>query len=173
MAMLYRQVQFIQARVDAYEAILSNPLNVLRGIFRRKWLKQRVGELQLALIQKHDAELKQAVEVVKAEKMKPKLTVVGANGIPKLALVLVAALAFSGCVTKRVYKADVEKARTEGYEKANRECLALQQKIAIYVTSLQDRLRKFNQLNEDNSLRTKKNDDSKSWNANQGANDEN
>lgn len=73
---------------------------------------------------------------------------------------LAAIAVLSGCGTRSQIKEATALAEKEGYLKASQECLELQTKYARAVTSLQadlkeknERLRKFNQLNPDGSLK--------------------
>lgn len=78
--------------------------------------------------------------------------------------------AFAMIAPACVPKSRLIDARNEGFADADRQCLALQAKINSQVNAIQvdlasknERLRRFNQLNEDGTLRTKKSDDSKGW----------
>lgn len=85
----------------------------------------------------------------------------------KLIVITAAALFLTtGCATKSA----LSKKYQEGFNAANQQCIELQAKIQQYVNGVQvdlaaknERLRRFNQLNEDNTLRTKKNDDRESY----------
>jgi len=100
-ATLYRQIQFIQTRLQAYEIVTFEMglIDVIKSLFSRKTLRTRVDQVQLRLIQEHDQAAKESLEKSKEEKTKPKLTIVGANGISKLTFILVVGALSSGCVS--------------------------------------------------------------------------
>lgn len=83
LAIIYRQVMFIQTRIEAYETVLSNRWNVLRGTFDPQSIKKLVDMEQLRLIRKHDEEVRENEEKNKQERLKPKLSIISPNGILK------------------------------------------------------------------------------------------
>jgi hypothetical protein len=143
-ALLYRQIGFLNTRMEAFEAVLSTRWAMIRAVLNPQWLKAAVNKKQLEIMKAHDDELKEAA---KENAMKPKLTIV------KAVAVILAFGLFSGCVSKTYHKRVVENAYTIGFTEADEECIELQRKIQSYVGPLQERLRRFNQLNDDGSLR--------------------
>ena len=79
MASLFRQIQFLNLRLLAYEQIVSKPWVAMRGLFQPQWLWQKVDKLQMQFIKEHDEEVAKAIEVQK----QPKIDIIGANGIIK------------------------------------------------------------------------------------------
>ena len=78
-----------------------------------------------------------------------------------LSVVFLASL--SACASKQKIKDSYDKGHRAGYAQADGECIKLQKKIEKYLKKLQNelqikegRLRRFNQLNEDDSLRNSK-----------------
>lgn len=157
-ATIYKQLLFLDSRMQSYEMVLSDRKSMLKAIWSPKWLKGAVDKFQMNLLQKHGKQMDEAVKKRDEESRKPKITLLKAVSVAVLSLGL-----FSGCVSMKVYKADIKKSYEHGYKDADAECIKLQERIKPYVIGLQERLRKFNQLNEDGSLRTKKVDDSKGW----------
>ena len=93
----------------------------------------------------------------------------------KMIVILALALIAPACASK----SQLQKARTEGFTEADRQCLELQGRIQERIAQLKsdlaaknERLRRFNQINEDGTLRTKAVDDSKGWDKQGGSNDE-
>ena len=74
---LYKQIQFLNTRMRAYEKVLSSRKAMLKAIFNPEWLKQAVDVAQLDFLAEHDREMREAAEKVKAERPKAKLTIVG------------------------------------------------------------------------------------------------
>lgn len=163
---IYKQCRYLDTRLTAYEMLFENRKAILKAIWNPQWLRTAADAIQLELIKKHDEEIQESAKRAEEEAKKPKLTVV-----KSLAFIL--AFSLVSCVSIPTNKKQKEQSFNEGYAKANIECLDLQIKIRDYVYALQERLRKFNQLNEDGTLRSKKNDDSKGWDKNEGQNDEN
>lgn len=161
-AALYQQVNFLNLRFIAYENILNNRWTMLKAIFTPSKVQTLVNNEHIKLLKDHEKEVMERMKAMKEESAKPKIQLVAANGMPKLAA-LVALLLLQGCVSLRTHEMKKVESYQAGYEAADKECTRLQVKLGAYVTSLQERLRKFNQLNEDGSLRTKTNDDSKDW----------
>ena len=141
-ALLYRQFQFLNTRMEAYETVLSSRKAMFRALWNPKWLKAAVDAIQMALMKAHDEKMKAIVE----EKKKPKLAV------PKPGLTVVTALLlgllFSGCVSKRYHDFALGEAtvKIQDCEKVNR---ALVNEIAAKTK----RLDAFNQVDEYGRLR--------------------
>lgn len=159
LAMVYRQLQFLDARIAAYETVLSSTWNTLKAIFNRSWLMKQVEIEQLKILREHDQAIRESIEKAKEEKAKPKLTIVGSNGISKLTAICLFLLV-SGCVTSKTHR--------EVIRQNDLKVRSLQNEINAKT----ERLRRFNQINEDGSLRTKRNDDSKGWDRHEGSNDQ-
>lgn len=155
--MVYRQVMFLSSRHDAYEIVLSKPWARIRALFSNAWLRREVDSVQLRLVNEHDERVKQNAEMAKAEARKPKI--VGLNG--KVLVVLLIAFMPTSCVSISKHKRLQERYRID------------MARITNEVNAKTERLRRFNQINEDGSLRSKKNDDSKGWDQNEGSHDEN
>lgn len=75
-AAIYRQNQFMDTRIRAYEKIFSSRWTLLKLLIDPKFLKTQVDIEQMILLRKHDDEVKAAAEKLKEEQSKPKLTVV-------------------------------------------------------------------------------------------------
>lgn len=153
LAMLYRQVQFIQTRIDAYEKVLSTTGSVFKAFLNRSWLKYEVDRVQVELLKEHDEMIKASVEKAKEEAKKPKLSIVGANGISKLTVAVLMLFVISGCVSKKTYNHGLKDSYQSGYKAADQECIGLQKKYISYIESLKDRLKRFNQIDENGELR--------------------
>lgn len=81
-ATIYRQVGFLNSRMEAFE----NVLKASRLIDRLKWLLwpmdliKAVNSAHLALMKQRDDEVRESRERIEAERKKPKIQIVGANG---------------------------------------------------------------------------------------------
>lgn len=157
MAAMARQLLFVETRQEAMELVMSSTSNVLRGIFNTSWLKRQIDQEQVKLLQGHEDRAREYREKERQEEAKPKLSI-GANGLSKL-VGFIFVLSFLGCVPRAYYQNKVEI-----LEHANSECLAKVKTQDNEIKQKTDKLRRFNQINEDGSLRTKVNDDSKGWN---------
>lgn len=155
--MVYRQVMFLSSRHDAYEIVLSKPWARIRALFSNTWLRREVDSVQLRIVNEHDELVKKNAELAQAEARKPKI--VGLNG-KVLAIIFMSVLSTS-CVSMTKHKRLQERYRIDVATLTNE------------VNAKTQRLRRFNQINEDGSLRVRKNDDSKGWDQNEGSNDEN
>ena len=162
-AILYQQVNFVNMRMAAYESVLSTKWMMFKAIFDPKGIQSLVDTAQMKLIQRHDQEVAERMKKAKEESAKPKIQVVSANGMPKI-VALLAILLFPSCVSINKHNAKVDEAYHRGYKQADQECTDLQKKIGGYITQLQERLRRFGQLNDDGSLKTDKRNNGKGWN---------
>jgi len=158
-AILYRQIQFLDTRLRAYEAVLHTPMDIISAIFFRKSFQERVNILQKALLAEHDQKIREVAQKQREEALKPKINIVG----PLTTLALLFFL--SGCYTPSQYKQHEKESYDRGYAAANTECLALQAKIGFYVASMLERLKLFNQIDERGELRKLKmnDEDISSW----------
>lgn len=127
---LYRQVQFLNARQQAYEMLLNSKWDILKALWNPNALKADVDKYQLAILQKHDEDMKKRAQEAMQEAQKPKLIVPNApNGIkPLIAIALVLSL-FQGCVSKSYHKKEMKRAYDEAkegsdfqYAQANKNC---------------------------------------------------
>lgn len=75
-ALIYKQVTFLDSRLQSFESVLQTSTWWER-LFGINHLIQKVDRLHLALIQKHDEELKKHKQEQAA---KPKLTIVSPTG---------------------------------------------------------------------------------------------
>lgn len=153
LAMLYRQVQFIQTRVDAYEKVLSTTSAVFKAFLNRSWLKYEVDRMQMELLKEHDEMIKASVEKAKEEAKKTKLTIVSGNGLSIAVFLFIAMSIFSGCVTKQTYNKGMKESYQAGFKDADQECIQLQKKYVSYIDTLKERLKRFNQIDENGELR--------------------
>lgn len=80
LSMIYRQLVFLDTRLQAIEFTLSSPWEILMTIFRPSQFWKKVNNLQVGLMHRHDEEIKSRVEKQKEESKKPKLTIVNQNG---------------------------------------------------------------------------------------------
>lgn len=67
----YRQMVFLDTRMQAFEMVLSRRWSFLHAIIRPKWIVEEVNILHLALMRKHDEDLRKARE---EQETKPNLT---------------------------------------------------------------------------------------------------
>lgn len=79
-SMIYRQMVFIDTRLQAMESVFKKLSWWERVFLSPADLFQRIDKIHLEVMRLHDEQLKQANEEQKA---KPKLTIVGANGALK------------------------------------------------------------------------------------------
>ncbi len=126
--------------------------NVLLAFLSPASFKKAVDQMQNHLLVLHEQKVRETIQAREAEAKKPKLTLINPNGFKGVAVALLVALALVGCVSTKRYKDERVKMYNEGYEAANFECLSLQQKIAPYLKSLQDRLRLYNQIDPKGNL---------------------
>lgn len=75
--MIYRQMVFIDTRLQAMESVFKKLSWFERIFLNQEALFQRIDKLHFEVMRAHDEQLKQANEEQKA---KPKLTIVAANG---------------------------------------------------------------------------------------------
>lgn len=78
-ALIYRQVQFLNTRLSAIEAVLESRIGLLKALFSSTWLKNTVDNVQKALLKQHDDEMRALAEKKKEEAQKPKITLL--NGV--------------------------------------------------------------------------------------------
>lgn len=150
---IYNQLKFIDSRMQAFEAVLENRWDMLKAIWNPKGFKKAVDEMQIYIMHKHDQKVNEAVQKAQAEAQKPKLSIISPNGFKGVGMVVLFAFAlFPGCVSTKFHKKEMERSRSEGYASANLECLTLQKKIQNYINSLNERLKKFNQLDSAGNL---------------------
>lgn len=150
---IYRQLQFLNTRMNAYDLVLSKKWNLLWAIFAPSWFMKQVDAFQAVLLQKQNEELKKAVEEAK----KPKVTLLNPLGV---AICLI--LLFSGCVPKYryvhdIYVKDIEiktlrdqctSDLTKVVKEANDYFALLKNEINLRT----ERLRKFKQVDADGNL---------------------
>jgi hypothetical protein len=77
-AMIYRQMVFLDCRVQAFEKVLTEPWALLKAIFNPLAALRRVNNFQIELMKRHDQELTEAVQERKA---KPNLVIARPNGV--------------------------------------------------------------------------------------------
>lgn len=150
---LYRQLQFVRTRLEALELVLTNPWNCFKAVFSPQWLWSRVDFLQMALLQKHDAEVRESAERLKEEKAKPSL-IVPSNGFKKLIAVTVAFL-FSGCVSRKFHDASIKALSAECHA-AFIEKRIENDLLKRELSDKTKRLESFNQVDEAGILRALK-----------------
>ena len=156
---LLRQNGRISARLEAFETLVKK--RPFLFLFRPALFWALVNKNWMGILRKHDRDVSEAAQKVQEDRSKPKLTIVPANAAIKSLCLILLVLSLSSCVPPEYHKNKVKAAYDAGYQEANAECLNLQLTISEYVDSLKARLRKFNQLNEDDTLRTRGNDDSR------------
>lgn len=81
MSLILRQFEFMKTRFDAYETVLSSRKAMFRALWNPAWLRRAVDAVQATYLNMIDEQRKAAAEKVKEEASKPKLTIVGANGL--------------------------------------------------------------------------------------------
>lgn len=153
-AMVYRQSVFLDTRLQAMEyMILTHPWMLMLNPDR--WMRL-VGDRQDLLLKKHDQEMMESAQKADAEAKKTKIQIVPANGAIKLVGLVLFIFSLQGCVTAGRYERDLAVARQEGFKDADTQCMALQNRLGQYMTGMQQRLAKLNQLNDDGSLKPAK-----------------
>lgn len=155
LAMVYRQLQFVDTRISAYEKVLSSTWNKLKAMLNHAWLIREVEKQQLEMLKAHDDVIREKAEKVKEEKVKTKLTIVGANGISKLGIVLIAGLFASGCVSAKKFRkmeADMAHNQLQTFV-ALEECRKAYKVQSNELRAKTERLKRFNQLDEQGNLR--------------------
>lgn len=78
---LYRQMTFLNTRLEAYETVLSSRLAMVRALIDPRWLRKAVNETQMYLMAMHDERMEASAKKAKEQEQKPKITIVGANGL--------------------------------------------------------------------------------------------
>lgn len=157
MVTLYRQIQFIQTRLQAYEIVTfeMSLIDVIKSLFSRKALREKVDQVQIKLIQEHDQLAKESIEKKKEESSKPKLTIVGANGISKLAVFFIAGLFASGCISLKKHNKIVSQMAHDN-SNANallEDCKKVSKSKDNELRAKTERLKRFNQLDDKGNLR--------------------
>lgn len=74
-ATVYRQMQFLNSRMQAFEMLLRDRKSIWTWLWSPMILIAQVDALQMALIKKHDEIVKNAAERVSDEARKPKIIV--------------------------------------------------------------------------------------------------
>lgn len=147
---LTKQTLFLDMRMRAYEELMSHRKSIIHSIIDPVWLRLEVDKTQLRMMKDHNEQIKEIVKKRQEDSQKSKIQIIQANGLAKLLIILVCGLIFSGC-------ASFDCQQRINYQ--NRIISNLRNEVNVK----NDRLRKFNQLNEDDSLRGSSNDDSKGW----------
>lgn len=151
LSQMYKQIQFLDTRQQAYERATHGFWNLFDFIFRRKSFNETVDLLQLALLKQHDQKLGEAIRQKHEEMVKPKL-VLPSNGLTKAVAILLLFI-LPSCVSTKKYKEHVDTAYKEGYEANKFDCgLKLNEQDAK-IKALTERLDKFNQVDEKGALR--------------------
>lgn len=70
---MYKRTVFLDTRIRAFETVLTQRWVALRFLFRPEKLMQRINRLHIALMTKHDEEMKKSIDELKT---KPKITLV-------------------------------------------------------------------------------------------------
>lgn len=154
-AAMYKQIQFLDCRQQAIELALRDFWSVFYFVFARKAFWKNVDLLQVGLLRKHDEKIHEMIKQKKEEAMKPKLTLppnVISNGAKLAVMVVCLFTLLPSCVSKKVYKKDIDNAYAQGYEGAKFECDKQLNTQSKYITSLVERLKKFNQVDEHGNL---------------------
>ena len=153
-AFMYKQIQFLDCRQQAYEMAFNSFWSFAFFIFNRKSFMKNVDKLQLALLQQHDEKIHEMVRQKKEEAMKPKLTLPpSVSSAIKIAVVLISVVSLSSCVTQKKYKKGINAAYAEGYEANKFDCDLKLQAQDKKIASLVERLEKFNQVDANGELR--------------------
>jgi hypothetical protein len=79
-ALIIRQLEFVQLRMQALESVIAE---VAKPMFEKDptWLTKRLDEKHMEYLSKAAEEARVMAEKAKEEARKPKLTIVGANGL--------------------------------------------------------------------------------------------
>jgi hypothetical protein len=76
-ALIYRQMVFIDTRIQSFEAVFSQPWAILKFLISPRAMFKRVDSLHLELMRNHDENMRQRA----AEEAKPKISIVSAGSI--------------------------------------------------------------------------------------------
>lgn len=151
---LYRQVNFLNMRVEAYESVLVSRWAMIRAILNPLWLKRQVDAAQLAMLQEHDAAMREKTQKAKEEAAKPKI--ISPFTLKPVAVALLALGLASGCVSTRTHRKALENEKalctaTQGAQakESQKVIRAMENEIA----AKNKRLKKFNQIDEAGRLR--------------------
>ena len=74
---IYRQMVFIDTRLQAFEAVSRKPWELLKALFKPAKLIHKVNALQMELLKQHDEDMQKQAEEKKAA---PKITLLSPNG---------------------------------------------------------------------------------------------
>lgn len=74
---IYRQMVFIDTRLQAFEAVSRKPWFLIKALFWPSEFIRKVNNLQMELLKQHDEDMKKQSEEQKA---KPKITLISPNG---------------------------------------------------------------------------------------------
>lgn len=156
-ATLYRQIMFMQTRMQAFEIVFAEIrlIELFKMAFNRKLFLSKVDQVQTMLIQEHDKAAKESIEKKKEESAKPKLTIVGANGISKLAVFFIAGLFASGCISLKKHNKIVSQMAHDN-SNANallEDCKKVSKSKDNELRAKTARLKRFNQLDDKGNLR--------------------
>jgi hypothetical protein len=152
--LLNKTVAILAMRIDAIQKLLfggrfSLVYALVLSVFSPKTLEKGVDRIHKQIEENYNKKVREQME--KATKS------VITNGfkVAGMSLFLFLFLIGTGCASK----GQITRAQTEGYQKANVECLQMQGQIKDYITSLKmdivaktERLRKFNQVNDKGEL---------------------
>lgn len=75
-AVLYRQFEFLETRMRAYELVLSTRKAMWTALIKPGWLKEAVDKLHMELLRDAQDKMREAVERAKEQSRKPKIQVV-------------------------------------------------------------------------------------------------
>jgi hypothetical protein len=76
-AMIYRQMVFLDTRMQAFETIFKQKRMLMKALFNIEAVMEDVDAYQAGLLAKHDEE----VRTLAGERLKPKIQIVPANGV--------------------------------------------------------------------------------------------
>lgn len=71
---LYRQILFIESRMQAYELVFNSFWHRCRAMLSASWLKAQIDQKQMELIKAHDTEMREQMQ----KPVKAPITIVSA-----------------------------------------------------------------------------------------------
>lgn len=155
-ALLYRQVNFLNMRMEAYETVLkaSNVIDRIKWLFKPVAMEQAVDLTMQALLRQHDQEVRERAAKAKEEAAKPKL--VNPFTLKPVAVVLVCVGLLSGCVTAKTHKKALKAEQDSCLEARTQQQGYYEKLIRRYqaeIAAKNKRLKSFNQVDEVGNLR--------------------
>lgn len=155
-ALLYRQVNFLNIRMEAYETVLkaSTVTDRIKWLFKPAVMESVVNFKMLALLRQHDEEARERAAKAKEEAAKPKI--VNPFTLKPVAVVLVCVGLLSGCVTMKAHQKALKVEQDSCLEARTQQQSYYEKLIRRYqaeIAAKNKRLKSFNQVDEVGNLR--------------------